>query len=184
MSPIVQRSRLRGSAGSPWRPCNPLSHIQSAAVSMPRGRPVIVVAAVLPLRCHPGIQSDRLPIIRASWFRPAIGVIVALAILVPFTVQVSKTRRQYAALTPLELPGSSHIRLDKENVRVYQDLVRRLARPEVETFLTLPGLNSLYFWTRKDPRLSSMSPIGCIFLTIIARSRFGRHRANVRACWL
>jgi hypothetical protein len=36
-------------------------------------------------------------------------------------------------------------------VDLFQDLVRQLARPEVDTFLTLPGLNSFYFWARKEP---------------------------------
>jgi hypothetical protein len=36
-------------------------------------------------------------------------------------------------------------------VQAYRNIVRGLARPEVDTFLTLPGLGSLYFWAQKDP---------------------------------
>jgi len=82
---------------------------------------------------------------------PVIGFMVALAILVPFNREASWTHRLYNSLTPLELPGASRIRLQEKHARVYRDLVGWLARPEVETFLTLPGMNSLYFWAQKDP---------------------------------
>lgn len=90
-------------------------------------------------------------IVGPTWRRLAIGGIVALAILLPFGKQALERGRYYASLTPLDLPGASRIRLNGKDVRVLQDLVRRLARPDVETFLTLPGLNSLYLWAQKDP---------------------------------
>jgi hypothetical protein len=89
--------------------------------------------------------------IRVSWLRSAIGVAVAFAILFPFYKQASGMYKHYSSLTPLELPGASRIRLNAEDVHLYRNLVRWVARPEVETFLTLPGVNSLYLWAQKDP---------------------------------
>ncbi len=57
----------------------------------------------------------------------------------------------WLALTPLNLPGASRLRLTDQQAHLYQELVQPLSRPEIETFLTFPGLNSLYFWARKEP---------------------------------
>jgi hypothetical protein len=59
-------------------------------------------------------------------------------------------RREYARLRPLGLPGSSHIRMDDETVTMYGDLAQYLAA-ESSTFVTYPGVNSLYFWADKRP---------------------------------
>ena len=57
----------------------------------------------------------------------------------------------YASLTPLNLPGASRIRLSKEQVSLYREIAGQLSRPEVGTFLSLPSLNSFYFWAEKEP---------------------------------
>ena len=86
---------------------------------------------------------------------PALQVAMlalATAILLGNAVASAQGRAQrYESLTPLDLPGASRIRLPANEARTYQDLVLRLDRPEVDTFLTYPGLNSLYVWARKDP---------------------------------
>ncbi|HEY0552542.1 MAG TPA: hypothetical protein VGF13_23280 [Verrucomicrobiae bacterium] len=59
-------------------------------------------------------------------------------------------RREHARLRPLELPGSAHVRMDDETVRMYRGLAQYLAT-ESSTFVTYPGVNSLYFWSDKRP---------------------------------
>jgi hypothetical protein len=83
--------------------------------------------------------------------RVAVGTVAGLCLLLWLGIETKVRQRLYASLTPLELPGASHMRLNQSQVNLYQELVRPLARPEVGTFLTLPGLNSLYFWAQKEP---------------------------------
>jgi len=87
----------------------------------------------------------------SRWWQSALVGALSIAGLITFWPQVTQARSRYLASTPLDLPGASRIRLPRQEVRLYQDLVRPLARPEVATFLTLPGLNSFYFWAQKDP---------------------------------
>jgi hypothetical protein len=58
--------------------------------------------------------------------------------------------RQHAKLRPLELPGAAHVRMDDETVTMYRGLAQYLAT-ESGTFVTYPGVNSLYFWADKRP---------------------------------
>ncbi len=82
-----------------------------------------------------------------------------LVLLLPLGRQALERGRQYAALTPLNLPGASRLRLIDRQAHLYQELVQPLSRPEIETFLTFPGLNSLYFWAQKDsPDRARQSP--------------------------
>jgi hypothetical protein len=59
-------------------------------------------------------------------------------------------RREYAKLRPLDLPGSSRVHMDDESVEMYRALSQYLAA-ESGTFVTYPGINSLYLWTGKRP---------------------------------
>jgi hypothetical protein len=52
--------------------------------------------------------------------------------------------------TPLGLPGSRLIRLQPEQVAKLRDVSENL-RDGCDTFLSFPGLNSYYFWSRKEP---------------------------------
>lgn len=90
-------------------------------------------------------------IISLRWLPNAAGGIVAFSILYGFAILTLQARWDYLSYTPLDLPGASRIRLPCDEVSLYHELVNSLARPEVETFLTLPGFNSLYFWARKEP---------------------------------
>jgi hypothetical protein len=90
-------------------------------------------------------------LVRSPWLRLMARATVASVMLFFFISQTRDVHREYLSRTPLDLPGASRIRLKSEKVDLYHNLVRPLARPEVETFLTLPGLNSLYFWAQKPP---------------------------------
>src|SRR5262249_10130743 len=58
--------------------------------------------------------------------------------------------RAYAALPQLGLPGARYIRLDGPQADNYRALAEDL-RAEWDTFVVIPGLNSLYFWSGKRP---------------------------------
>ena len=58
-------------------------------------------------------------------------------------------RVAYQAGTPLGLPGAEAIRVTPEQAAVYRRLTR-LVGP-CQTFVTLPGLNSLYLFSRREP---------------------------------
>jgi hypothetical protein len=51
----------------------------------------------------------------------------------------------------LSLPGGRRVHFDSEQrMAAYQWLTRNLGN-QPDTFITLPGLNSLYVWTKRDP---------------------------------
>jgi hypothetical protein len=81
----------------------------------------------------------------------AVRVAAVSAILAPLTwhcwSQIRLMRAQYELAQPLALRGTGAIRIDERDVATYQWLVHNLA--PFETFYSLPGLNSLYFWTGK-----------------------------------
>ncbi len=83
--------------------------------------------------------------------RLALGGVVAIIMLLLIQSPTLLLGEYYASLTPLNLPGASRIRLSKEQVSLYREIVGQLSRPEVGTFLSLPSLNSFYFWAEKEP---------------------------------
>ena len=58
--------------------------------------------------------------------------------------------RYYASLPPLDLPGAHYLHLPAYQADSYRELALYAER-ESDTFITSPGLNSLYFWARKTP---------------------------------
>jgi hypothetical protein len=57
---------------------------------------------------------------------------------------------RYYSQTPLDLPGASLVRLPAKDAELYNYLVANL-NDKCDSFVTMPGFYSLYFWTRKDP---------------------------------
>lgn len=80
----------------------------------------------------------------ASFHRLAAGG-VALLLLGVFAVQTRLAWKTYRAAVPLNLPGSAWVRCDEAQAAKYAFLAENLRRQP--SFLTLPGLNSLYGWT-------------------------------------
>ena len=64
--------------------------------------------------------------------------------------KLCEVRREYASLPALELPGSRLVHMDSEIVYMYRALAKYL-HTECDTFVTYPGINSLYFWTDRRP---------------------------------
>jgi len=58
--------------------------------------------------------------------------------------------RDYTSLPPAGLKGAGHLRLPEVQAERYQALTSYL-RNESDTFITVPGFNSLYFWANKQP---------------------------------
>jgi hypothetical protein len=93
--------------------------------------------ATLMSRVHPGVRSA------AQATLLAVVVLFYCAIFDP-----TRLLSKYNALLPLNLDGATRIRLDAQQVRVYQDLVKSIG-DNCNTFATVPNLMSLHFWTRK-----------------------------------
>jgi hypothetical protein len=109
---------------------------------------LIVVAAISLLDgLHSLTPSARLaPIVRSMARPAAVATLAAVALAYP--VLAYRANRLYASLTPLDLPGAERLHLEKDEARDYQWLVARL-RQNCDTFVGLPGIPSLYFWTGK-----------------------------------
>jgi hypothetical protein len=58
--------------------------------------------------------------------------------------------RSYKSLAPLGLRGSDHLRLPADQAETYRALTQYL-ESQSDLFITIPGLNSLYFWTGTKP---------------------------------
>ncbi len=65
-------------------------------------------------------------------------------------VNIGKVRREHDELPALALPGSSLVRMDQESTEMYRELSAYL-RTECDTFVSYPGIHSLYFWSGKRP---------------------------------
>ncbi len=111
---------------------------------------LLVVAAV-------SIGDSLLAVARAGQMPTAVrpfvrAFAVGFLVLVPlYSLDVAyKARRQYRSLPSLALPGAERIHLADERVQIYQWLTQNV-RQHCDTFMGLPGLPSLYFWTGEDP---------------------------------
>ena len=109
---------------------------------------LVVVAAVSlsdGLRGLP--ETDGLAAVLLRFSRPAAAVTLA-AVALAYPVLAFRAKRLYASLTPLGMPGAERIHAEKQEAEDYQWLVAQL-RQNCDTFVGLPGIPSLYFWTGK-----------------------------------
>ncbi|MGH7867183.1 MAG: hypothetical protein ACREP9_06010, partial [Candidatus Dormibacteraceae bacterium] len=85
----------------------------------------------------------------AQW--PEAGLIAAL--LATFALgwcNPGEQLRRYSSMQPLNLRGCSYRRVDPHQAAQYRAMAKVL-ETGCDTFIVLPGLNSLYFWTAKNP---------------------------------
>ena len=80
----------------------------------------------------------------------ALAVVGLLYFFVNVRGELAKVRQEYAGLPSLGLPGSRYVHMDVESTEMYRALTKYL-EVECDTFVTYPGINSLYFWTGKRP---------------------------------
>lgn len=64
--------------------------------------------------------------------------------------EVRAAQQRYSLQVPLDLPGASRLRSFPFHVEELHDLTRTL-REHSDTFLCMPGFNSLYFWAGMKP---------------------------------
>jgi hypothetical protein len=88
-------------------------------------------------------------------FRPLLHTAALAAILVSyvFWMNVYGEFRGYRQGTPLDLPGAKHVRLDPKTVKELHWMTSKL-KANADTFISMPGMNSLYFWTGLRPPTS------------------------------
>ena len=79
-----------------------------------------------------------------------LGVVVLLYLFTNVWCNLPTVRRHYAELPPLGLAGSRFVHTDTEVTVNYRALTQYLEN-HCDTFVTYPGINSLYFWTGKRP---------------------------------
>jgi hypothetical protein len=82
--------------------------------------------------------------------RVSAAGILLLAVMGCSVWQLRAVRQGYAALVPVDLPGTARLRLPMKTVKLLQTLTQTL-RERADTFLCVPGFSSLYFWTGKEP---------------------------------
>ena len=111
---------------------------------------VILVAAVC---LHDGLVA--LAGLLPGWLRgsrpriAAAGVMVALLLLMQWHM-ASLVRQSYRDLVPLDLPGARRLRVDETEAALYRWLAFNL-HAQGDTFVGMPALNSLYFWSETEP---------------------------------
>lgn len=87
---------------------------------------------------------------RTIQFASALLLVALLWAFANAWCRLPVVRREYAALPALGLPGSERVHMDAESTEMYRALAAFL-RDKCDTFVTYPGINSLYFWTGKQP---------------------------------
>jgi hypothetical protein len=118
---------------------------------------LIVPAGMLCL--HDGARqlSPALAVTRRRWCR--VGSILFATVLVlggvawsasVFVGNLSAEASTYNANTPTTLPGSHMIRLPAAQALTLESLSKAI-HAQCSTFVTLPGMNSFYFWTEETP---------------------------------
>lgn len=90
--------------------------------------------------------------------RRALGALAVAISLTALVILVNTQLRQplqaaraaYDGAVQLDLPGAEEVRLSPEEVVLYRQIAHAIDR-NCGSFLTLPGMNSFYIWTRREP---------------------------------
>lgn len=96
-----------------------------------------------------GVENLRSRVRRPEWVLAAPTVVVLLALVWLWMPVLRSFRDAYAASVEVELPGADGVRVleaERADVQRQVDVLR-----ECEQFVTLPGENSLYLYTEKEP---------------------------------
>jgi hypothetical protein len=82
--------------------------------------------------------------------QPVMAVVVTMAMLIDAACYLNYAAQSHQRQFALALPGSRRLRLPDPQAALYRFLAANLRQPG-RTFLTMPGLYSLYFWAEKMP---------------------------------
>ncbi|HEX6228208.1 MAG TPA: hypothetical protein VFZ41_01965, partial [Solirubrobacterales bacterium] len=84
-------------------------------------------------------------------FGLVVGLVLSLFVAnTTLRVPLRDNRAARDAAVPLELPGSSAVRVGEPEVELYQSISRAIDA-NCSDLLMLPGMNSFYFWAQQDP---------------------------------
>jgi len=100
-------------------------------------------------------RSDR------SWALAYVGVVAVVGLSLIWAGSAAKA---YYGLQPAGLRGSRLLRMPPKQVDFYRRLIEA-ARAHGRSVFTMPGMNSLYFWTDTDPPTSINSTTWMTLLT-------------------
>ena len=100
-----------------------------------------------------GIRQLRAASVAAGGRVRAVGAVapaVLLINIVALIVLAFTGTSAFVSGTPLGLPGAESIRLQAQSAEHLRQLVAAVDR-DCSSFVTFPGMNSLYIWTAEDP---------------------------------
>lgn len=98
------------------------------------------------LRTQPRLS----PVFAAPVILRVFGCVLILGLSVFAQLRIADVRAQYREAAPLVLPGSHWVRTNTAQAGWYQALSGFLPQ-QGDTFVSFPGVNSLYFWTGMQP---------------------------------
>ena len=119
----------------------------------------LLIVAVGMLCLHDGLRQlpPLLAVVRRRGRRVAAGMFTSAVVLASLVWSagvlvgdVSAEASSYHANTQITLPGSGMIRLPASQAEPLE-LISRAIRAQCSTFVTLPGMNSFYFWSEEAP---------------------------------
>lgn len=126
--------------------------------------------------------------LNGRWLRLALAGCVIVPLVRTQQELVTVVRQNYQALVGLDLPGASRLRLPEPSVALYRWLALNL-EAHADTFTSLPALDSLYFWSRREPP-TGVNPNAWMLLlddaeqnTIVAALAQKPRAVAVRAGW-
>jgi len=80
----------------------------------------------------------------------AVAVLAAVLVETQLRKPLQEVRAAYDERISLGLPGAADIHVEPQEARTYR-VISRAIEANCGSFLTLPGLNSFYLWTERDP---------------------------------
>lgn len=111
---------------------------------------LLIVSAVICMGDSlPGLY-DRIGIRSLSANRHGFtAAAICLLVLAGHLYKLQTARSRYASMVPLDLPGAHAVRVLPAQYRLYHEAVQQIHQ-SCNGFITMPALNSLYFWSRQD----------------------------------
>jgi hypothetical protein len=126
-----------------------------AGSQLPWGSFLLVLVAFLcaldgarQLAAWAGVRGRRL--LSRPWPAAAACTLALVSTAGSYVIPLAGMRRLYRQLPSLALPGARMLHVMPDQVQGLHELVGKL-RNGCETFVTLPGLNSLYLWSGREP---------------------------------
>lgn len=106
-----------------------------------------------------GSKQDRCSIVVRSAAVPGVALAGIAILLVYATAAVD----QFSTYTPLQLPGSELLRQPAQTAGDLRSLVATIDQ-RCTSFITLPGMDGFYFWTRQAPPAEVSSEVWWLVL--------------------